>query len=120
MGLRQKMVIKIYVKLQRIRNNKTMCIHLKPLEDYLMVENILEVYRGQVWTKNCREWIYYDAVLNPKKIKEKFHFDDTIIIHDYKDNKVGSELGLVCTLCNDAIMGTHPNSSYAINKKIIG
>jgi hypothetical protein len=56
-----------------------MCTHLKPLEDYLMVENMLEVYRGQVWTKNCREWIYYDAVLNPQKLKEKFHFDDTII-----------------------------------------
>ncbi|MBK8352728.1 MAG: hypothetical protein IPP60_02455 [Sphingobacteriales bacterium] len=92
-----------------------MCIHLKSLEDFLKSENIAEVYRGQVWSKNCREWIYYDAILNPQKLKEKFHFDATIIIHDYKDNKVGSELGLVCTLCNDAIMGVHPKSGNAEN-----
>lgn len=96
-----------------------MCIHLKSLEDFLKSENIAEVYRGQVWSKNCREWIYYDVILNPQKLKDKFHFDATIIIHDYKDIKVGSELGLVCTLCNDAIMGAHPNSSYAINKRTI-
>jgi hypothetical protein len=96
-----------------------MCIHLKPLEDYLKAENIHEVYRGQVWSKNCREWIYYDAVLNPQKLKEKFHFDDNIHIHDYEDIKVGSELGLFCTLCNDAVMGAHPNSPYAINKRTI-
>jgi hypothetical protein len=55
-----------------------------------------------------------------KAKRRNFILMTTIIIHDYKDIKVGSELGLVCTLCNDAIMGTHPNSSYAINKKIIG
>ncbi len=96
-----------------------MCIHLKPLENYLKTKKITETYRGQVWTKNCREWIYYDAVLNPQKLKERFHFDDSIKIHDYEDIKVGSELGLVCTLCNDAVMGVHPNSSYAFNKKTI-
>jgi hypothetical protein len=96
-----------------------MCIHLKSLEDFLKRKNIKEVYRGQVWSKNCREWIYYDAILNPQKLKDKFHFDSSIIIHDYEDIKVGSELGLFCTLCNDAIIGTHPNSSYAINKRTI-
>ncbi|MBK6275925.1 MAG: hypothetical protein IPF58_15115 [Saprospirales bacterium] len=96
-----------------------MCIHLKPLENYLQTQGIAETYRGQVWSKNCREWIYFDAVLNPQKLKEKFQFDDTIKIHDYEDIKVGSELGLVCIICNDAIMGAHPNSSYAENKKII-
>ena len=67
-----------------------MCIHLKPLENYLQTQGIAETYRGQVWSKNCREWIYYDAVLNPQKLKEKFQFDDTIKIHDYEDIKVGS------------------------------
>jgi hypothetical protein len=75
MELRQKMVIKIYVKQQRIRNNKTMCTHLKSLEDLSdELKILLEVYRGQVWTKNCREWIYYDAVLNPQKLKEEISF----------------------------------------------
>lgn len=93
-----------------------MCIHLKPLEDYLKAQGIVETYRGQVWSKNCREWIYFDTLLNPQELKEKFDFDDTIKIHDYEDIKVGSELGLVCTICNDAIIGQHPNSSLQKNK----
>ena len=102
-------------------NNRAnaMCIHLKPLEDYLKTKGIAEIYRGQVWSKNCREWIYYDAVLDPKSLKAKFHFDDTILIHDYEDIKVGSELGLICTICNDGIMGAHPKSHYAHQKKVI-
>lgn len=96
-----------------------MCIHLKPLEDYLKSLDIKETYRDKVWSKNCREWIYFDAVLKPQKLKAKFHFDDTIYVHDYQDIKVGSELGLVCDTCKDAIMGLHPNSSYAHKKKVI-
>ena len=116
------MAIKTYAKLRRKRNNENpkscekMCIHLKPLEDYLKTQGIVETYRGQVWTKNSREWIYYDAVLNPQELKEKFDFSNSIIIHNYEDIKVGSELGLVCTICNDAIIGQHPNSSLQKNK----
>lgn len=96
-----------------------MCSHLKPLENYLLAEGISETYRGQVWSKNCREWVYFDVVLEPQKLKEKFDFDDTICVHDYIDNKVGSELGLVCNACKDGIMGVHPQSNYAKSKKII-
>lgn len=89
-----------------------MCVHLKPVEDYLKSEGFSEVYRGQVWSKNCREWVYFNTVLHPQELIEKFKLDSTIVIHDYQDMKVGSELGLVCTLCHDAIMGYHPNPYY--------
>ncbi len=96
-----------------------MCSHLKPLEEYLITQGANEIYRGQVWSKNCREWIYFDVVLDPKSLKERFHFDETITIHNYKDIKVGSELGLVCDICKDAIMGIHPDTPASKNKQII-
>lgn len=96
-----------------------MCIHLKPLEDYLIGLGIAETYRGQVWSENCREWVYYDAVLQPERLKKRFNFDDTITVFDYVDIKVGSELGLECSVCKDGIMGPHPTSLYAKGKPVI-
>lgn len=96
-----------------------MCMHLKPLEDYLISEGIAETYRGQTWSENCREWVYYDAVLDPKKLKKRFQFGDPIVVWDYEDVKVGSELGLICNQCNDAVIGPHPNTHYANGKRII-
>jgi len=93
-----------------------MCIHLKPVEDYLLSKGYNEVYRGQVWSNNCREWIYFNTILQPQELIIQFRLDSTIIIHDYQDIKVGSELGLECTICHDAIMGYHPNSAYLKEK----
>lgn len=93
-----------------------MCIHLKPVEDYLLSKGYHEVYRGQVWSNNCREWIYFNTILQPQELIIQFRLDSTIIIHDYQDIKVGSELGLECTICHDAIMGYHPNSAYIKEK----
>lgn len=39
------------------------CQHLAPLENELIKSNIKETYRGQAWINNCREWVYFDAVL---------------------------------------------------------
>ena len=48
-----------------------MCIHLIELDNYLKNKLIKELFRGQVWSKNCNEWVYYDCILNIKKIEEK-------------------------------------------------
>lgn len=90
-----------------------MCTHLKLIESYLLAKGYKEIYRGQVWSNNCREWIYFNGVLNIQELQEQFKLDKTIIVHDYQDIKVGSELGLVCTLCFDGIMGAHPNLALA-------
>lgn len=86
-----------------------MCIHLQPLENYLVSKGIVETWRGQPWTKNCREWIYYECVLQTEKLKTKLHLGKCVETHDYADIKAGTELGLVCTLCHDGIMGRHPD-----------
>lgn len=88
-----------------------MCAHLKPIEDYLKKAGYTEIYRGQPWSKNCREWIYFDEVLDPIELIKTFNLNKSISIHNYADNKVGAEFGLVCTICKDAIIGRHPNNS---------
>ncbi|QQR99025.1 MAG: hypothetical protein IPK18_05815 [Sphingobacteriales bacterium] len=93
-----------------------MCTHLKPIEDFLKSKGYVETYRGQVWSNNCREWIYFNTILQPKELITQFKLGSFITIHDYEDIKVGSELGLECTLCKDAIMGYHPSSAYSKEK----
>lgn len=88
-----------------------MCIHLEQLEKYILAAGFKETFRGQPWTNNCHEWVYYSCVLDTKNLKEKLNLEFPVIVHDYFDPKAGSELGFVCTLCNDAIMGPHPKSN---------
>jgi hypothetical protein len=42
-----------------------MCEHLKPLENYLVDLGITETFRGQAWSKDCREWVYFACILKP-------------------------------------------------------
>lgn len=98
---------------------KIRCPHLQPLEAYLKEIGIPETLRGQPWTDNCREWVYFDCILQAAQLKKRFHLGDTVTVWDYEDIKVGSELGLICNECNDAIMGPHPNSVYSKNCKKI-
>lgn len=86
-------------------------MHLKQLGDYIISKGIKETWRGQPWSEHCREWIYFDCLLDVETLIKKFQFDSCITIHDYFDPKMGSELGFVCELCNDGIMGHHPKNT---------
>src|SRR5690349_15636934 len=96
-----------------------MCEHLWPLEKYLKDKNIPETFRGQAWSDNCREWIYFDCVLKTESLKTKLNLPEFIITHENADMKSGTELGLVCNVCKDGIMGIHPNDSSATNKLLV-
>jgi len=88
-----------------------MCEHVKPLEDYLRAQKIREIFRGQAWSDNCREWVYFDCVLDTESLKEKFQLPSFVVSHENTDERSGTELGLVCTQCKDAIMGLYPSHS---------
>jgi len=96
-----------------------MCIHLKEMETYLRSQGAKETWRGQPWTERCREWIYFDCVLNIESLQKKVLLDDCVTVHDYNDIKAGAELGFFCNQCEDAIMGIHPATSSAANKQFI-
>jgi hypothetical protein len=97
-----------------------MCEHLQKLEDHLRSLGVTETWRGQPWSENCREWIYFECVLSVPDLKEKLGLEPFVTEHDYYDLKAGSELGLVCEHCDDGIMGVHPDSSMALMVPRIG
>jgi len=94
-----------------------MCIHLFPLEQEIKSKGIRETFRGQAWTDNCREWIYFDCYLDVEQIKQRLALPDFIEHHVNEDPKSGYEEGLVCTLCHDAIIGYH--RVYTAGKDVI-
>ena len=85
-----------------------MCEHLTPLEQELKNAGIKETYRGQPWTDNCREWAYFDCVLDLDALKGRMNFSPVIEIHINNDQRSGTEAGFYCSSCKDAIMGFHP------------
>ena len=97
-----------------------MCEHLMELDRYIKNKGIKEIFRGKAWSENCNEWVYYDCIMNIKKLKEKFIFDNCITIHEYFDIKSANELGFFCNKCKDGIMGFIPNNELSKNKKLLG
>jgi hypothetical protein len=95
-----------------------MCEHLQPLENYLKAEKIPEIFRGQAWSDNCREWVYFDCVLETESLRSRFHLPSFVVRHENTDERSGTELGLVCTKCKDAIMGLHPDHSSSLKLTI--
>lgn len=85
-----------------------MCEHLIGLENELKASGIKETYRGQPWSKNCREWVYYDCVFDLGKIRERLLLPLFIENHVNDDNKSGLEAGFVCDQCKDGVIGVHP------------
>lgn len=54
---------------------------------------------------NCREWVYFNVVLDTTALQERFCFGPTIVVHENLDPKSGQERGFVCTTCHDAVIG---------------
>lgn len=84
------------------------CEHLRELEEAILAEGITESYRGQPWSKNCREWVYFDCVFNASAIGASFDLPHCVSQHFNNDPKSGREFGLVCDICHDGIVGIHP------------
>ena len=86
-----------------------MCEHLQQLENELTGRGISITCRGQPWSENCREWVYFDCVLDLQLLREQFKLDECVTDHTNNDPRSGLERGFYCELCHDAIMGRHPN-----------
>ncbi|SDP96250.1 hypothetical protein SAMN05428975_4192 [Mucilaginibacter sp. OK268] len=94
-----------------------MCEHLIELERFIKANGIQETFRGKAWSDSCREWVYFDCLLDLTSLRNRFQFPAFILTHINDDNKSGMEAGFVCDLCKDAIMGLHPH--FAKGKVII-
>lgn len=81
------------------------CSHLKALETELLTSGLRETYRGTPWSQNCREWVYFDVVLDTASLAARMQFDPCVQISENLDPKSGTERGFYCTQCKDAVMG---------------
>jgi hypothetical protein len=87
---------------------KHVCEHLLKLEEYLASLGIRIKSSGQVWSMNCRFWIYFDAVLDCDALRKRFELPDFVTVSQNDDPRSGREKGLYCETHQDALMGTHP------------
>lgn len=82
-----------------------LCEHLCDIENELLKEGYKETFRGQAWTQNCREWVYFDVVLDVEELRDRYNLCSYIQLHENLDPKSGAERGIVCSSCHDGIMG---------------
>jgi hypothetical protein len=83
------------------------CEHLSHLEAEIMAQGIKETFRGQAWSKNCREWVYFDCFFDNQLLRRRLAFSACVVDHEHRGTHDGQESGFVCTECHDAIMGIH-------------
>ncbi len=81
------------------------CSHLAALERALVESGATETSRGMPWSRNCREWVYFDVRLDIKTLSVRFDLRAPVNIHENTDPRSGIERGFVCSECNDAVMG---------------
>ncbi len=84
-----------------------LCMHLRKLEAAILAAGIEETFRGQPWSKNCREWVYFDCVLDLNEARAQFDLPESVVPHINDDQKSGREMGLWCQECHDGIIGRH-------------
>lgn len=85
------------------------CCHLEQLEQELIAAGVKETSRGQAWSRNCREWVYFNCILDRDAIRKRIDFPECVKDHDHLGTHDGSESGFVCEECRDGIMGVHPS-----------
>ena len=83
-----------------------LCEHLRTLESELKGAGIPETFRGQAWSHNCREWVYFDCHLDVQSIRRRMNLAACVTDHENTDSHTGTERGLVCREHHDAIVGS--------------
>jgi hypothetical protein len=90
-----------------------MCEHLQQLEAELTSRGIPITFRGQAWSHNCREWVYFTCYLDLSAIRARLKFAPCIVDHTNDDPKSGREKGFVCQEHHDGIIGMpDPSQGY--------
>lgn len=83
------------------------CEHLSSVEQALVASGANVTFRGQAWSQNCREWVYFDCYLDLAAVRKHFVLPAFVQDHSHSGTHDGQELGLVCNQCHDAIVGLY-------------
>jgi accessory colonization factor AcfC len=78
---------------------------LREIATYLLDSGIQVTFFGQAWSNVSGDWIYFDTILNLKRLKRKFNLKDNIVIHENLDPKSGTERGFVDNETGEGLMG---------------
>jgi hypothetical protein len=89
------------------------CEHLIELDRALAEAGFKETFRGAAWSANCREWVYYDCVLDRDAIRRRYELAACVQDHEHRGTHDGQEAGFVCTVHHDGVMGLHPSAASA-------
>jgi hypothetical protein len=88
-----------------------MCEHLQSLENELITRGIPETFRGQPWSRNCREWVYFTCHFDLVAIRSRLSLPACVVDQVNDDPKSGTEQGFCCMEHFDAVMGRREVSS---------
>lgn len=86
------------------------CEHLIELERAIAAGGFKETFRGAAWSRNCREWVYFDCVLPIDAIRKAFALADCVKDHEHRGTHDGQEAGFICEIHHDGVMGHHPGA----------
>ncbi len=84
------------------------CEHLRLLEQELLAAGVEATYRGQPWTSNCREWVYFNCCFDKASIRARLPLAECVKDHEHRGTHDGQEAGFYCSACHDGVMGAHP------------
>jgi len=74
------------------------CEHLRPLEQAMLARGIRETFRGQAWSMNCREWVYFDCFIDAASVRASFAMDDCVYEHLHRGTHDGQEASSVLSV----------------------
>jgi len=83
------------------------CERLRPIEESIQARGIRETFRGQAWSANCREWVYFDCFIDLAAVRSKLALADCVCDHVHRGTHDGQERGFYCSQCNDGVMGRY-------------
>jgi hypothetical protein len=88
-----------------------LCEHLQPLEAELKAIGVKETFRGQPWSSNCREWVFFDCYLDQAALRQRMKLAEVIEDHSISERFQGEERGFVRREHHDGIMGLYEPKS---------
>ena len=90
-------------------SEKRVCEHLRAVDEYIRGQGVRVAAVCTPWSRNCRNWVVYEnVVLDAEGLRVKFELPEFVIVHSHRGTHDGSEHGLVCERCHDALIGLHP------------
>jgi hypothetical protein len=81
------------------------CEHLRPLEQAMIAAGMAETFRGQAWSNNCREWVYFNCFIDTAAVRKRFNFADCVTDHAHRGTHDGQERGLYAPPVGIALWG---------------